>query len=72
MNVIHTLCIRYTSILLYFYTISYIHTVHYMHIIGAYFDNSKPTSPSPAAQNTATADWLWTQSETLTGKPFVV
>ena len=43
-----------------------------MHIIGAYFDNSKPTSPSPAAQNTATADWLWTQSETLTGKPFVV
>ena len=46
-------------------------------ISGKYFDNSKVTTPGvPAVPgqpiNFSDADWLWTTSEKLTGKPFVV
>lgn len=44
---------------------------------GKYFDNSKVTTPGvPAVPgqpiNFSDADWLWTASEKLTGKSFVV
>jgi hypothetical protein len=41
-------------------------------VIGKYYDNSAPASVSPAAMSNSDAEWLWAQSELLTGKPFVI
>lgn len=39
---------------------------------GKYFDNSREATPGATALVTSDGEWLWRQSETLTGKPFSV
>jgi hypothetical protein len=38
--------------------------------IGGYYDNSKVTTTSPAAIDEKLSEWLWLESERLTGVKF--
>ena len=39
---------------------------------GKFYDNSKASYVSPEAQDMEEADWLWAESERLTGRKFSI